>query len=155
MRSITRGVSVRAAQRYARHLHVLKMDNLEHDERLCAAEARMSPVPITPPADSPGLSWLSGPTGAGALSAGHGRFGRGTWMSRWRSTTTPCCANARWAEVAASLLYELTKPASTEEERMSSCGWVLRCSWDNGFVRITSEPQGAPIRCYQRATPTG
>ena len=47
------------------------------------------------------------------------------------------------------------KPGSTEEERMSSCGWVLRCSWDNGFVRITSEPQGAPIRCYQRATPTG
>ena len=46
-------------------------------------------------------------------------------------------------------------PGSTEEERMSSCGWVLRCSWDNGFVRITSEPQGAPIRCYQRATPTG
>ena len=32
---------------------------------------------------------------------------------------------------------------------------VLRCSWDNGFGRITSQPQGAPIRCYQRATPTG
>ena len=25
------------------------------------------------------------------------------------------------------------KPGSTEEERMSGCGWVLRCSWDNGF----------------------
>ena len=24
-------------------------------------------------------------------------------------------------------------PESTEEERASSCGWVLRCSWDNGF----------------------
>ncbi len=24
-------------------------------------------------------------------------------------------------------------PGSTEEERMSGCGWVLRCSWDNGF----------------------
>ena len=49
----------------------------------------------------------------------------------------------------------LAKPESTEGERMSGCGWVLRCSWDNGFARITSEPQGAPIRCYQRATPTG
>ena len=47
------------------------------------------------------------------------------------------------------------KPRSTEEERASGCGWVLRCSWDNGFVRITYQPQGAPIRCYQRATPTG
>ena len=28
---------------------------------------------------------------------------------------------------------QLTKPESTEEERASSCGWVLRCSWDNGF----------------------
>ena len=28
---------------------------------------------------------------------------------------------------------------------------MLRCSWDNGFVRITSEPQGAPTRCEQRA----
>ena len=46
-------------------------------------------------------------------------------------------------------------PESTEEEGASSCGWVLRCSWDNGFDRITSQPQGAPIRCYQRATPTG
>ena len=27
----------------------------------------------------------------------------------------------------------LTKPESTEEERASSCGWVFRCSWDNGF----------------------
>ena len=25
------------------------------------------------------------------------------------------------------------KPESTEEERASGCGWVLRCSWDNGF----------------------
>ena len=25
------------------------------------------------------------------------------------------------------------KPGSTEEERASGCGWVLRCSWDNGF----------------------
>ena len=24
-------------------------------------------------------------------------------------------------------------PESTEEERASGCGWVLRCSWDNGF----------------------
>ena len=24
-------------------------------------------------------------------------------------------------------------PESTEEERARSCGWVLRCSWDNGF----------------------
>ena len=24
-------------------------------------------------------------------------------------------------------------PESTEEERASSCGWVFRCSWDNGF----------------------
>ena len=46
-------------------------------------------------------------------------------------------------------------PGSTEEERMSGCGWVLRCSRDNGFVRITYQRQGAPIRCYQRATPTG
>ena len=46
-------------------------------------------------------------------------------------------------------------PGSTEEERMSSCGWVLRCSWDNGFAGITSQLQGAPIRCYQRATLTG
>ena len=37
-------------------------------------------------------------------------------------------------------------PESTEEERASGCGWVLRCSWDNGFCRITSQ-QGAPIRC--------
>ena len=26
---------------------------------------------------------------------------------------------------------------------MSSCGWVLRCSWDNGFCEITYQPQGA------------
>ena len=51
--------------------------------------------------------------------------------------------------------FDSSYPGSTEEERMSGCGWVLRCSWDNGFVRITSQPQGAPIRCYQRATPTG
>ena len=38
-------------------------------------------------------------------------------------------------------------PGSTEEERASSCGWVLRCSWDNGFVRIMYQQQGAPIRC--------
>ena len=25
------------------------------------------------------------------------------------------------------------KPESTEEERVSGCAWVLRCSWDNGF----------------------
>ena len=40
-------------------------------------------------------------------------------------------------------LTHVPKPGSTEEERASSCGWVLRCSWDNGFVRITSQPQGA------------
>ncbi len=53
------------------------------------------------------------------------------------------------------IIAPIAKPRSTEEERASGCGWVLRCSWDNGFVRITYQPQGAPIRCYQRATPTG
>ena len=24
-------------------------------------------------------------------------------------------------------------PTANEEERASGCGWVLRCSWDNGF----------------------
>ena len=31
------------------------------------------------------------------------------------------------------LFFEQVKPESTEEERASGCGWVLRCSWDNGF----------------------
>ena len=30
-------------------------------------------------------------------------------------------------------------PGSTEEERMSSCGWVLRCSWDNGLSESRQE----------------
>ena len=65
-----------------------------------------------------------------------------------------------WRTVAKNVAFGLelsgwSKPGSTEEERMSSCGWVLRCSWDNGFAGITSQLQGAPIRCYQRATLTG
>ena len=48
-----------------------------------------------------------------------------------------------------------SKPGSTEEARASGYGWVLRSSWDNGLRRFTDQPQGAPIRCYQRTTPTG
>ena len=34
---------------------------------------------------------------------------------------------------ARSLRVTAVYPGSTEEERASGCGWVLRCSWDNGF----------------------
>ena len=74
--------------------------------------------------------------------------------------TTPRNPAAKWTShlarrVAADLAargWELEtvmtdNPGSTEEERARGCGWVLRCSWDNGFCEITYQPQGAPIRC--------
>ena len=42
-------------------------------------------------------------------------------------------------------------PGSTEEERASGCGWVLRCSWDNRFctnhVPATGSNPGRDGRC--------
>ena len=34
-------------------------------------------------------------------------------------------------------------PGSTEGERARGCGWVLRCSWDNGLCGLRYQPQGA------------
>ena len=62
---------------------------------------------------------------------------------------------SRLSEASLRINESLELALIHREERARGCGWVLRCSWDNGFVRITSQPQGAPIRCYQRATPTG
>ena len=39
------------------------------------------------------------------------------------------------------------EPRIHRRRARSGCGWVLRCSWDNGFVRIMYQQQRAPTRC--------
>ena len=51
-----------------------------------------------------------------------------------------------------------TRPLSLDPPKKSARGAAVGCSAVAGtmvFDRITSQPPGAPIRCYQRATPTG
>ena len=59
---------------------------------------------------------------------------------QWASATLGICLedNKEARELAAESLKtffgpDRPYPESTEEERASSCGWVFRCSWDNGF----------------------
>ena len=50
-----------------------------------------------------------------------GGIGKGPQKNPTKGTQNPFTQNLK------------VKPESTEEERASGCGWVLRCSWDNGF----------------------
>ncbi len=53
--------------------------------------------------------------------------------SDWNQSQTVTVTAAGDADATDDTATLTHKPGSTEEERMSGCGWVLRCSWDNGF----------------------
>ena len=136
-----------AARRHSQHGHELR----PREQRPWRRGSRAATASATP-----------APTATAPAATGSGACQSSSTSSASASAATCCaCAKTDSTESASSSPETIParerqhKPGSTEEERMSGCGWVLRCSWDNGFVRITYQRQGAPIRCYQRATPTG